>query len=427
MMDLKNNKILLGTLFAGAMVGFFLGGFGSRTADPMLAALPDLQDIRRLLFPAIPEPTAPPAALPPPSPLPKLLPSAESYEAQIVSVVERANASVVSIIITKNLPIIEQYFENPFEEFGIELPFGFGIPQFRQRGVEKQEVGGGSGFIISSDGLIVTNRHVVQDEDADYTVLLNDGSRLAAKVIARDPGLDLAVLKINPMPVGRQGTGLTPLQFGDSDAVKLGSTAIAIGNALGEFRNTVSVGVISGLARTISASEGTRAQLLQNVIQTDAAINRGNSGGPLLNLRGEVIGVNTAVVLGAQNIGFTIPINQVKPAIEQVRRTGKITIAFLGVRYVVLTPQLKESNNLPVGYGALVGAGQNEPAVVKDSPAAKAGIRAGDIILEFSNEKITQDNHLATIIRKYKPGDNVALKVRRGDETITIRVTLSER
>lgn len=398
-------SIIFGMLFASAVLGI------------------SLPDVRRLLFPAIPAPSASPqlgkGQAPPP---PEVLPSAESYEAQIVNVVERSNDSVVSIIVSKNLPVIEQYYENPFQEFGIELPPGLGIPQYRQKGTRLQEIGGGTGFVISSDGLILTNRHVVADTEAEYTVLFNDGSKVPAKVVARDPSLDMAVLRVSR-------SNLKPLALGDSDQVKLGSTAIAIGNALGEFRNTVSVGVISGLARTIQASGGSELETLQNVIQTDAAINSGNSGGPLLNLRGEVIGINTAMVSGAQNIGFAIPINQIKPSILQVKATGTIKVAYIGVRYLIVTPQLSQAQNLPVDYGAWVQAGQgaNEPAIAPGSPAEAAGLKSGDIILELNGEKITESNNLSLIIRKYKPGDQVTLKILRGKETLTLRITLGER
>jgi serine protease Do len=347
------------------------------------------------------------------------LPGALAYEAQIISVVERSTQSVVSIIITKDLPIIEQYFINPFEDFGFP-GFEFQIPQYRQRGTKKQEVGGGTGFVISSDGLILTNNHVVEDEDADYTVLLNDGTKLPARVVARDSVLDLAVIKV-------ERSGLKALPLGDSDKLRLGQTVIAIGNALGEFRNTVSTGVISGLGRTITASGGRRVETLRNVIQTDAAINRGNSGGPLLNLRGEVIGVNVAMAGGAENIGFAIPINSAKRIIEEVKTTGKISTPFLGVRYQLVNEEIAKAEDLPISYGAWLVSDRNEPAVVPGSPAHKAGLRARDLIAELNGEKITVDNPLALVVRKYRVGDTVKLKVwRSGSGWMDIFVTLGE-
>ncbi|MBI2582640.1 trypsin-like peptidase domain-containing protein, partial [Candidatus Azambacteria bacterium] len=246
-------------------------------------------------------------------------------------------------------------------------PFEFQVPQFRQKGTEKREVGGGTGFIISSDGLILTNKHITADSAADYTVLTNDGQKIPARVLAQDPVQDLAVIKIDQ-------TGLATLPLGDSDKIQIGQIAIAIGNALGEFRNTVSIGVISGIGRRITAQGGGLTETLEDVIQTDAAINPGNSGGPLLNVRGEVVGINTALVQGAQNIGFAIPINKAKKDIQDVKTRGKIVTPFLGVRHVLLTKDIQQRNNLSVDYGALIVRGpEGEPAIQPGSPAEKAG------------------------------------------------------
>ncbi|TSA44534.1 PDZ domain-containing protein [bacterium] len=348
------------------------------------------------------------------------------YEQAIVKAVQAASPSVVSIVISKDLPIIEQC---PYGSFG-DLPpefrqffsdQGFQFSQPCEKGTKKQEVGGGSGFIISSDGMILTNKHVVFDTKADYTVLTNDGKKHNAKVLARDPVQDLAVIKIDAID-------LPVVTLGDSDTIKLGQTAIAIGNALGEFRNTVSVGVISGLSRTITASGGIfGSETLQNLIQTDAAINQGNSGGPLLNLKGEVIGINTAVASGAQNIGFTIPINQAKRDIESVKKTGDIKISYLGVRYTLITADMAKQQKLSVDYGALVRGNNDGPAVIKDSPAAKAGVQAEDIILEVNGVKVDENNSLGNLIQRYNIGDTITLKVQRGDKTIDIPVVLTER
>jgi S1-C subfamily serine protease len=337
-----------------------------------------------------------------------------SQEEAVIKVVNENSPAVVSIIITKDLPVMEQYWQ----EFG---PFGFQIPGYRQKGTEKQEVGGGTGFIISSDGMILTNKHVAGDSEADYTVLTNDGKKFPAKVLALDPIQDLAIMKI-------EGSNFPVVKLGDSDNLQIGQTVVAIGNALGEFRNTVSVGVISGLGRTITASGGGISETLEDVVQTDAAINPGNSGGPLLNLRGEVIGVNTAMANDAQSIGFTIPINKAKKAIDQVKSKGKITYPFLGVRYILITDEIKEENNLAVNYGAWVKKGdQGEVAVDPDSAAEKADIKENDIILEFNNEKITFENSLAKIIQKYNPGDKITLKILRSEQEKNLEVTLGER
>ncbi len=280
----------------------------------------------------------------------------------------------------------------------------------------------------------MTNKHVVLDEEADYTVFTNDGKSYPAKVLAKDPAQDLAILKITEEQiVNEQGAFVAkpfvPVQLGDADTLQIGQSVIAIGNALGEFRNTVSVGVISGLGRTITASGGANfVETIEDVIQTDAAINKGNSGGPLLNLAGEVIGINTATVLDAQNIGFAVPINKVKRDIEQVRATGKITYPFLGVRYVLLTERIAKEQNLSVQYGVLVAKGsQGESAVMPGSPAQIAGILEGDIILEFNGARISPENSLAKLIQKYNPKDTVVLKVLRGDQEKIFTVVLGER
>jgi len=290
-----------------------------------------------------------------------------------------------------------------------------------QKGTKLQEIGGGSGFIVSSDGLIVTNKHVVYDEAASYTVLNNDGKKYDAKVLARDPNRDIAIIKIS-------ADNLPVVNLGNSDGLKLGQTAIAIGNALGEFRNTVSTGVISGLSRNVIASgSGIGTEKLEDLIQTDAAINQGNSGGPLLNLKGEVIGVNVAMVSGAQSIGFSIPINQVKKAIESVKSAGRIISPYLGVRYLMVTPELAKEQKLPVDYGALVRGSQEGAAVIPDSPAAKAGIQTEDIILEINGQKLDSSHPLNLLIQKYNIGDTIILKIQRGVQKIEIKATLEER
>ncbi|MEK7540681.1 MAG: trypsin-like peptidase domain-containing protein [Patescibacteria group bacterium] len=343
-----------------------------------------------------------------------------SYEQAIINTVKEATPSVVSIIITKNLPVYEQKWVNPFGDLGIP---GFEIPQYVQKGTKQQEVGGGSGFIVSEDGLILTNKHVVLDKKAEYTVFTNDGQKFSAKVLALNPVQDLAIIKVE------SNKKFKAIKLGDSSEIQIGQSAIAIGNALGEFRNTVSVGVISGLGRTISAS-GQRgfSETLEDIIQTDAAINAGNSGGPLLNLKGEVIGINTAMAQGAEAIGFAIPINRAKRDIEQVSQGNKIVYPFLGVRYVLINEEIKDKNDLSVDYGAWVIRGsQGESAITKGSAAEIAGIKEKDIILEFNNEKIITENSMAKIISKYNAGDKIILKILRNKEEIMVEVILGER
>ncbi|MDP3901060.1 MAG: trypsin-like peptidase domain-containing protein [bacterium] len=334
-------------------------------------------------------------------------------EEKIIGLVERVSPSVVSIVETKEVPVIGQRVVGPFI-----------ISE--QQGTEKREVASGSGFLVSEDGFVVTNRHVVLDEKAEYAVFTNTGKRFQATVLARDLIQDLAILKIEPeqrlSDSGSEAVPFPTVQLGNSDHLRAGQRVVAIGNALGEFRNTVSSGVISGLGRTITASGpgGGFVETIEDVIQTDAAINKGNSGGPLLNLAGEVIGVNTATVLDAQSIGFSIPVNRVKRDIEQVRSTGEISYAFLGVRYTTITEAVKRDRNLSVDYGVLLDAGSaGGNAVVPGSPAEKAGLKSGDIILEVNSERVTKGNSLSSVIQKYEPGDSVVLKaLRDGSERL---------
>lgn len=349
-------------------------------------------------------------------------------ESAVIEAVKKTNPAVVAITISKNVPVYEQYYESvpsPWSDF-FGNGFNFSVPRVREKGTEKKEVGGGSGFLVSQNGYIITNRHVVSDEEAEYAVFMNDGKQYPATVVARDPVLDLAVIKID---AEKPGSGFPYLSFGDSDKIQVGQTVITIGNALAEFRNTVSVGVVSGLARSIVASErGGQSEALDQLIQTDAAINPGNSGGPLLNLAGVVIGVNVAIASGAENIGFAVSGNSAKSVIESVQRTGRIVRPYLGVRYVPVTPELKEENDLPVDYGMLVagGSGADELAIMPGSPADKAGIVEDDIILEVDGAKLTSDKNLAAIIRGKKVDDTVDLKVLHHGEEKNIRVTLEE-
>ena len=356
-------------------------------------------------------------------------------EKAIIKIIEETSPAVVSVVISKDVPIFEQYFQDPFKEFEDFLgptPFEQMIPQYRQKGTEKQEIGSGTGVIVSQDGTILTNKHVVLDEKAEYTVFTNDGRKFLAKVLARDPVQDLAVIKIEQEETTDENgeSILEPfpvVKLGNSDNLQMGQTVIAIGNALGEFKNTVSVGVVSGLGRTITASGGNFVETLEDVIQTDAAINRGNSGGPLLNLKGEVIGINTAMVSNAQSIGFAIPVNKAKRDIEQVKTIGKIVYPFLGVTYLLVNERVKEENNLSVDYGALIIGEQGQSAVWEDSAAEKAGLKEEDIILELDGEKITQDNSLGKLIMRHNPGDKITLKyLRKGKEKI-VEVELGER
>ena len=336
--------------------------------------------------------------------------------------------AVVSVIASKDVPIIERYFINPFENddffrqfFSEESLPQILVPQFRQKGTERKQVSAGSGFFVSSDGYLVTNRHVIEDTNAEYTVLMNDGRKMKARVLARDPVQDIAILKID-------GGSFSFIPLGNSDHLRIGQSVVAIGNALGELQNTVSVGVISGLSRTVIASgSAAGSEVLQEVIQTDAAINPGNSGGPLLDLVGRTIGVNTAVATAAQNIGFALPVNSVKKAIADAREFGKITYAYLGVHYLLITPQTKAERELPVDYGALLVTSEAQGAVIQGSPAEKAGLKKDDIILEFGGVKINKDNSLAKLISQKRVGEKVGLKILRDGQELKLEVELTER
>jgi len=354
-----------------------------------------------------------------------------SEESATIEVVKKVSPSVVSIVITKDLSKYYDVtgpdifpFDDFFEDFGFPFKFKFFTPEKRivPKGETKQEVGGGTGFIISSDGLILTNRHVVSDSEAEYSVITNDNKRYDAKVLAIDPIIDIAVIKI-------EAKNLPVIKLGDSDSIQIGQTVIAIGNTLSEYRNTVTKGVVSGIGRTVVAFGAGRSERLENVIQTDAAINPGNSGGPLLNLSGEVIGVNTAISREGQLVGFAIPINNVKSVVESVKKHGRIIRPLLGVRYRPITKAMAEANNLSVDYGALVVRGKNpeDLAVVPGGPADKAGIVENDIILEVNGQKIDEKHDLAKEIAQYQPGDKIKLKILHKGKEKTVEVTLGER
>ena len=313
-------------------------------------------------------------------------------ESVVIDVVDKVGPSVVTINIEK-----EQQTSPLNIEFG---PFGFSFPQTPQQ-PQKVEQNIGTGFIIGSDGLIATNKHVVSDTQATYKVITKDDKTYEVQKIFRDPANDLAILKI-------EANGLKPVEMGDSDKLKVGQFVIAIGTALGEFKNTVTTGVISGLGRGITAGsvfEG-YAERLDNVIQTDAAINPGNSGGPLLNSAGQVIGINVAVAAGGQNIGFAIPINVIKEAIDNFNKTGKFERPFVGIRYRMVSRDVALMNDVPQGAYVV--------EVITNSPADKAGIKAGDIVTKFNDQSLKDENvDLAKLISQRKAGEKVTLTIWR--------------
>jgi len=326
-------------------------------------------------------------------------------ESVVIDAVDKVGPSVVTINIE------EEQTTNPF---GIEFgPFGFSFPQNSPQ-TQKIQQNIGTGFIISQDGLIVTNKHVVSNTKATYKIIAKDDQTYDVKNIYRDPANDLAILKI-------EASGLKPVEMGDSDKLKVGQFVIAIGTALGEFKNTVTTGVISGLGRGImagSALEGS-TERLDNVIQTDAAINPGNSGGPLLNSAGQVIGINVAVASGGQNISFAMPINIIKEAIDNFNKTGKFDRPFLGVRYRMISRDVALMNDVPQGAYVV--------EVVADSPADKAGIKAGDIFTKFDNQSLKDEKaDLAKMISQKKVGDKVSLTIWRDDKEMEKEVVLQQ-
>ncbi|MBX4204706.1 MAG: trypsin-like peptidase domain-containing protein [Candidatus Doudnabacteria bacterium] len=337
----------------------------------------------------------------------------------VVDVVKGASPAVVSIIISKDLSKLQNNSSSFFD-------FPFSLDPFYQNRSSSgdstpniQQVGGGSGFIIRADGLIVTNKHVVDDTSATYTVLTNDGKEYDAQVLSRDPTNDIALVKINAQ-------NLPTVPLGDSGRIQIGQTVVAIGNSLGEYRNTVTRGIVSGIGRTITAGGTSGSEQLEGVIQTDAAINPGNSGGPLLDIGGSVIGINTAIDQQGQLVGFAIPVNDIKHDLDSFNKNGQIVKPFLGVRYVLVNDTVKKDNNLSVNYGALITGDTNSPAVVAGSAAAKAGLKNGDVILEVNGSRIDEQHSLAQLLKDYSPNDVVKMKVLSGDQAKEITVTLGQ-
>lgn len=328
-----------------------------------------------------------------------------SEESVTIDVVKKVTPAVVTVGITKNQPIIDWGFD----------PWGFGfVPQQRGSQPVKQDIG--SGFVVRDDGLIVTNKHVVSDIQAKYRVITADNKSFDVVKIYRDPNNDLAILKV-------EANFLPTVEMGESSKLQVGQFALAIGTALGEFRSTVTTGVVSGIGRSITAGTPYMgSEKLDNIIQTSAAINPGNSGGPLLNSSGQVIGVNVAVAGNAQNIGFALPINLVKESLRVFESSGGQfpAKAFLGVNYKMITRELAILNDLP--EGAYVSD------VVVDSPADKAGIQKGDIITKFNGQNVRDaDGGLVKLIVAKKPGDAVELTIYRDDgKTLTVKAILSE-
>jgi serine protease Do len=350
-------------------------------------------------------------------------------DSQLISAIAKTvGPSVVSV----NVSIDQTTGSSTDSGFGL---FGFSQPE--------EEQAAGTGIIISSSGLILTNRHVVPEGTTSVSVTLSNGTELKdVSVVGRtspEDSLDIAFLKIN----NTDGQKLTPAAIGDSSQVQVGNSVVAIGNALGQFQNTVTSGIISGYGRSVTASADTSgsgtadplgsdtsstgdSENLDDLFQTDAAINEGNSGGPLVNLNGQVIGINTAIAGDAQNIGFSIPINDVKGLINQVLKTGKFELPYLGIRYIPLTADVASEYGLSVQNGAFVAPSSDstQPSVISGSPADKAGITVNDVITAVNGTSIDQSHSLTSLLDQYTPGTSINLTVLRGGKTIQVNVVL---
>jgi serine protease Do len=350
-------------------------------------------------------------------------PSTSSQD--IVSVVKKVQPSVVSIIASKELTRYRQrnpfFFSDPFFDNFFGFPQQFEEPQIQQNETEKVKVGGGSGFIYSQNGYIIANKHVIQDDSAEYTVVLHDGTEFLAEVIAKDPFNDIAIIKIDP-----KETILVPVSLGDSSKIEVGEKVVAIGNALAEFQNTVTTGIVSAIGRKIVAGNQFNQEEIQNLIQTDAAINPGNSGGPLVNIRGEVIGMNTAIADGANGIGFALPINDIRFIAKNVETHGKYIRPYIGIKYIMLNEKIAEEYELTQKEGAYIIGSEKERAVLKGSPADLAGILEEDIIIKIDGQEINKDYDVIRAIAEKIAGEEILITVLRNNTEKEIPLTLGE-
>lgn len=316
-------------------------------------------------------------------------------EADLANLVKKVSPSVVSIITTQTQEV--GYYRQEYE-------------------------GAGTGMIISKDGYILTNKHVVSGSRS-ITIVASDGTIYdQIELVGVDPLNDVAFLKI------KNAKDLPTVELGDSGTVRVGQRVFAIGNSLGQYQNTVTSGIISGLGRPISASldgSGVSVESLTDLLQTDAAINPGNSGGPLINMSGQVIGINTAIVSDAQSIGFSIPINATKGLIRGVLASGTIQKAYIGVQYIEITPDVRAEFDLGVTHGALIHA-DNASAVVSGSPAEKSGLRNGDIISKVGDKAVGIQGGLSSLIGERSPGDEVELTIIRDSKEMKLKLTLAQ-
>jgi len=312
-------------------------------------------------------------------------------EGDIAGVVEKVSPSVVSIV-------TKAQADSPY-------------------GLMEQE-GAGTGIIVGKDGYILTNKHVINGAST-VGVILTDGTHYDnVKVLGADPLNDVAFLKIDNV------NNLPAAEMGDSSSVRVGQRVVAIGNSLGQYQNTVTSGIISGIGRPITAQAGEATESLSDLLQTDAAINPGNSGGPLLNINGQVIGINTAIIEDAQGIGFSIPINATKGILKGVLEGKGVQRAYIGVSFVSITPDSAKYYNLPVKKGAYIIGTNNQGAIIAGSPAEKTGLKEKDIITKVGGVAVGDGGGMSSLIAEYAPGDTIELSVLRDGQTITVKVTL---
>lgn len=342
------------------------------------------------------------------------------FQESIILTIRRTMPSVVSILLTEHLAAIGKRYHPA------SYPF---FPAHRRALAESLEhehdgyAGGGSGFVIDASGLIATNKHVISDPKLDYAVVTTDGRHFPARVLSMDPLTDVAILKVD-------ADDLIPVTFGDAAALELGTSVLAIGNALGVFRNTVSFGIVSGLSRSVPTQHEGNGPVheLRGLIQTDAAINPGNSGGPLVTLDGKVVGINAALISGAQNISLAIPIAAVIRDLDDLIKYQHIRRPYLGLRYVIVGQQFATQLGAPTTGGAYVtGETPDDTGVVINSPAAKAGVRDGDLITACDGHPITEEHTFQDVLENAQVGQTLELSVWRGQKSSVVFVTLEER
>jgi S1-C subfamily serine protease len=352
-------------------------------------------------------------------------------EKRLIAIIKDTMPSVVSVIISEHLEDVEKEMtaglpagiSDIHPPTGRKIPLNNKVPDDYVDAHGMVQVGGGSGFVVDQKrGLILTNRHVISQPHASYTILTNDGKKFSATVLSVDPVNDVAILQA-------EGLHVPPLPLGNATKLQLGQTVLAIGNALGVFKNTVSVGIVSGLSRSImaQADPDSAPQELRGLIQTDAAINPGNSGGPLMDSRGRVIGINAAIISGAQNIGLAIPINAAERDLRDLREFGRIRRPYFGVRYLIIDEKIQLKNKLPVSHGAYVTAEGCENAVIPGSPADIAGLREHDIILTLNEKRIDSQTTIQDVLEDLSADEEIPVTFLREGAQIQRLVRLTEK